>query len=242
MVYFAVMSAADLTRIQGLLFDLGGTLDGDGEHWLNRFQVLYQEHLPQVDLPSLKSAFYEAEAACLEEPQAASLDLPGLIALHVSRQLAALGMASSQTAAALSRAFLDSCRRCLRRNAAILARLARRYRLGVITNFYGNAARLLAEEGLAPCLTAIVDSAAVGLRKPDPAIFQAALRELDLPPDRAAYVGDSYGQDIRPAKQAGLTTIWLRNDAMSAPLPPDFDPNLADFQIQSLTELEALLL
>jgi FMN phosphatase YigB (HAD superfamily) len=235
------MSRADLSRVQGVLFDLGGTLDGDGEHWLNRFQVLYGEHLPQIDFPALKSAFYEAEAACLREPEVASLDLPGLIAFHVSRQLTALGIASSQTAQALSRAFLDSCRRCLRQNAAILARLARRYRLGVITNFYGSAARLLAEEGLADYLTAVVDSAAVGLRKPDPAIFQAALRELDLTPEQAAYVGDSYGQDIRPAKQAGLITVWLRNDAMAAPLPPDFDPSLADFQIQTLTELEALL-
>jgi FMN phosphatase YigB (HAD superfamily) len=235
------MSAADLTRVQGVLFDLGGTLDGDGEHWLNRFHLLYQEHLPQVDFPSLKKAFYEAEAACLREAEVASLDLPGLIAFHVSRQLGALGIASPQAADLLARAFLASCRRCLQRNAGLLARLAGRFRLGVITNFYGNASRLLAAEGLAPYFFAIVDSAAVGLRKPDPAIFQAALRELGLPPEQVAYVGDSFGQDIRPAKQAGLITVWLRNDAMAAPLPPDFDPALADFQIHLLTELEALL-
>jgi len=39
----------------------------------------------------------------------------------------------------------------------------------------------------------------------------------------------------------GLVTIWLRNDAMSAPLPPDFDPALADYQISSLGDLEGLL-
>jgi putative hydrolase of the HAD superfamily len=129
----------------------------------------------------------------------------------------------------------------LQRNALVLARLARRYRLGVITNFYGNAARLLAGEGLAPLFTAIKDSAALGVRKPDTAIFAAALAELALPAHRVAYVGDSYGQDIRPAKQVGLVTVWLRNDAMSAPLPPDFDPTLADLEIHALPELEALL-
>ena len=123
----------------------------------------------------------------------------------------------------------------------MLARLARRYRLGVITNFYGSAARLLAEEGLGPALTTVVDSAIAGVNKPDPAIFHLALQDLGLPPNRVVYVGDSYGQDIRPAKQAGLITVWLRNDAMSAPLPPDFDPSLADFEIQTLPELEALL-
>ncbi len=241
MVWFLSMSAVDLCRVQGVLFDLGGTLDGDGEHWLNRFQVLYQKHLPQVDFPALKAAFYEAEAACLREPRVATLNLAGLIAFHVSRQLQALGIDSPEAAATLSRSFLTSCRRNLERNAHILARLSRRLRLGVITNFYGNAVRLLAEEGLAPFFTAIVDSAVAGVRKPDPAIFQTALRELDLPPERVAYVGDSYGQDIRPAKHVGLITVWLRNDAMSAPLPPDFDPTAADIQIHSLTELEALL-
>jgi FMN phosphatase YigB (HAD superfamily) len=54
-------------------------------------------------------------------------------------------------------------------------------------------------------------------------------------------VGESYGQDIRPAKQVGLIVVWLRNDAMSAPLPLDFDPTLADFEIHTLPELEALL-
>lgn len=235
------MSAVDLHQVAGVLFDLGGTLDADGEHWLNRFALLYREHLPQVAFPALKDAFYEAEAACLTEPQVANLDLAGLIAFHVSRQLRALGIASSEAQDALSRAFLASCRQNFQRNATILARLARRYRLGVITNFYGNAARLLAQEGLSPFFTAIVDSAAVGVRKPDPAIFAAAMQDLDLPPHRVAYVGDSYGQDIRPAKQVGLITVWLRNDAMSAPLPPDFDPSLADFEIHALPELEALL-
>ncbi len=230
-----------LTQVRGVLFDLGGTLDGDGEHWLNRFELLYREHLPEVDFPSLKTAFYQAEAACLREPGVASLDLAGLIAFHVSRQLEALNIDSPRLADSLTRSFLDSCRHCLQRNAAILARLAPRYRLGVITNFYGNAARLLAEAGLAPYIGVIIDSARAGVRKPEPGIFEAALGALALPPDRVVYVGDSYGQDIRPAKQVGLITVWLRNDAMAAPLPPDFDAALADFEIHALPELEALL-
>jgi putative hydrolase of the HAD superfamily len=236
------MSRVDLRGIQGVLFDLGGTLDSDGEHWLNRFYLLYQKHLPQVDFLSLKSAFYEAEAACLQEPGVAALDLAGLIDFHVSRQFQALGINSPQASAALADGFLESCRRCLRRNAGLLARLSKHLRLGVVTNFYGNAARLLTGEGLGEFFTVIVDSVVAGVRKPDPAIFLAALRELKLPPTRAAYVGDSYGQDIRPAKQVGLITVWLRNDAMSAPLPPDFDPTSADFQIRSLMDLEGLFL
>jgi putative hydrolase of the HAD superfamily len=234
------MSPIDLRHVQGVLFDLGGTLDGDGEHWLNRFWLLYQKHLPEVTFSELKAAFYRAEEVCLADPQVASLTLPRLVDFHVARQLAALGLGEA-AAPKLSREFLEGCRQVIRRNAYLLHSLVNRYRLGVVTNWYGNAARLLAQEAIALWFAVIVDSAQVGVRKPDPAIFRLAAKELGFPPDQVVYVGDSYGQDIRPAKAAGLITVWLRNDAMSAPLPPDFDPALADFEIHRLTELEELL-
>ncbi len=234
------MSYAKLNGVQGILFDLGGTLDGDGEHWLNRFWLLYQKALPQVSFADLKKAFSHAEEACLAGPGANFPGLPQLLDFHVSQQLAALGL-DPGAAPPLAREFLEGCRRAFRRNAYLLNRLVHRYRLGVVTNWYGNAARLLANEAVALWFAVIVDSARVGVRKPDPEIFRLAARELGFPPEQVVYVGDSYGQDIRPAKAAGLLTVWLRNDAMSAPLPADFDPNLADFEIHSLLELEALL-
>lgn len=234
------MTVADLQRVQGVLFDLGGTLDADGEHWLNRFWVLYQKYLPQVSFAALKAAFYRAEEACRNAAAAEVPDLARLLELHVGSQLAALGV-EPEAAPRLAREFLEGCRRHFRRNAYLLASLVHRYRLGVVTNWYGNAARLLANEAIALWFAVIVDSARVGLAKPDPAIFRLAAAELGFPREHIVYVGDSYGQDVRPAKQAGLITVWLRNDAMSAPLPPDFDPGLADYEIRSLMELEDLL-
>ena len=236
-----VMTPRLFKNLQGILFDLGGTLDADGEHWLNRFYLLYQEYLPEVAWEELKTAFYDAEAYCLQDPRGADLNLAGLIDLHVSRQLAVLKVERAEIHRALVQKFLASCLQTLHRNAGILSRLAQRFRLGVVTNSYGNAARVLAEAGSKPSLMALADSHEVGVRKPDAAIFRLALRRLDLAPEVVAYVGDSYNQDIRPARQVGLVTIWLRNDAMSAPLPPDFDPALADYQISSLGDLEGLL-
>ncbi len=230
-----------LPNVQGILFDLGGTLDGDGEHWLNRFQLLYRQVLPEVSWDDLKSAFYEAEAACLRDPQVATLGLAGLIEFHVSRQLSVLKRSEPEKGSILAHKFLQACRAKLHRNAGVLSRLAGLFRLGVVTNSYGNASLILAEAGILPLLRTVVDSRVVGVRKPDPAIFSLALDTLGLSPEVVAYVGDSYGQDIRPAKKAGLITIWLRNDAMSAPLPADFAPHLADYQIRTLPELEALV-
>ena len=230
-----------LSNLKAVLFDLGGTLDGDGEHWLNRFYLLYQEILPRVSWEELKAAFYQAEDACLTDPRVASLGLESLVRFHVEQQLAALRLNDPEPGRVLAQRFLQASRATLRRNAGVLSRLAPRFRLGVVTNFYGNAARILGEVGIEPLLMAIVDSKVVGLRKPDAAIFSLALSSLGCAPEAVAYVGDSYNQDIRPAKQLGLMAIWLRNDAMSAPLPPDFSPDLADYQIRALPEIESLL-
>jgi putative hydrolase of the HAD superfamily len=229
------------SNLKAILFDLGGTLDGDGEHWLNRFHLLYQEILPRVSWEDLKAAFYQAEGACLADIRVASLGLEDLVRFHVQHQLAALRLNNPEAGRVLAERFFQASRDTLRRNAGILSRLASRFRLGVVTNGYGNATLILQDAGLAPWLAAIVDSGVAGVRKPDPAIFMLALAALDCAPGAAAYVGDSYNQDIRPAKQLGLTAIWLRNDAMSAPLPPDLAPDLADYEIRTLPELESLL-
>jgi HAD superfamily hydrolase (TIGR01509 family) len=225
-----------------MLFDLGGTLDADGEHWLNRFHLLYRQVLPEVSWGELKAAFYAAEEALGMDPRAGELDLAGVVEFHVARQLGALGRPDQNAARFLSQKFLASCREAFRRNAPVLARLAPRLKLGVVTNYYGNARRILKDAGLTAWLAVVVDSGAEGVRKPEAAIFELALRRLNLTPDQTAFVGDSYSQDVRPAKLLGLTTVWLRNDAMSAPLPADFDPTAADFEISRLAELEALML
>ena len=236
------MASSPRPPVQGILFDLGGTLDGEGEHWLNRFYLLYRQILPEVTWEELKRAFYVAEEACKAHPQAPRWNLAVLVEFHVAEQLAALGRRDREVGASLSSKFLRASQEALKRSREVLSRLAARYRLGVVTNGYGNAELILKEAGIAPWLAGVVDSALVGVRKPDPAIFELALGLLKLPPEKAAFVGDSYNQDIRPAKKVGLATVWLRNDAMNAPLPPDFAPGVADYEIRRLAEVEALRL
>ena len=80
-----------------------------------------------------------------------------------------------------------------------MAALAPRFRIGVVSNFYGNLEAVLSEAGLLPFVTAAVDSSRVGAFKPDPAIFQAALARLDARPEESAMVGDSLNKDCAPA-------------------------------------------
>ena len=80
--------------------------------------------------------------------------------------------------------------------------------------------------GIAHRLDAAVFSSEVGRRKPDVSIFRAALDELRVPPERALFVGDRRYEDVRGAKEVGMTTVqafWFRADDDERGLDPDYE-------------------
>lgn len=79
--------------------------------------------------------------------------------------------------------------------------------LGVISNSDGNLEEVLRHLGLSKYLDVIVDSAAVGMRKPDPRIFEFAVREAKVKPDTTLFIGDSYEIDVKGAQNAGLQAV-----------------------------------
>jgi hypothetical protein len=86
------MNQRSIEACQGILFDFGGTLDSDGEHWLDRFFDLYERvglKVPQVDI---KRAFYAADEACNGDPSLASFGLRPLMSHHVRLQFEFLGI------------------------------------------------------------------------------------------------------------------------------------------------------
>lgn len=87
-------------------------------------------------------------------------------------------------------------------------------KLAVISNSDGTVQAQLLEhricqigEGAGVPVLAIVDSGVVGVSKPDPAIFEHAARLLDVPLDRAVYVGDTRRYDVAGALAAGVLPI-----------------------------------
>lgn len=108
-------------------------------------------------------------------------------------------------------------------------------RLGLVTN--GRVViqgRKIDGLGLRDRLDPIVISEAVGVRKPEPAIFAHALAALALGPEEVAFVGDNPEADVAGAKAAGLRAVWMR-DAFW-PEPPE-----ADHIIAGLGELPGAL-
>jgi putative hydrolase of the HAD superfamily len=213
-------------------------LDSDGEHWLDRFYELYEQ--AGFDLPSaqIKMAFYTADQLCYNKPEVVSMGLRSLMKHHVRLQFATLNLQDPAKEEEIIERFCAKTERTLQRNAQLLRRLKPVYGLGVVSNFYGNVAALCREATLADSLDVILDSAELGVSKPDPEIFRIALTELNLVPAQVIFVGDSYERDIAPAKQLGMKTIWLKGPH---PRIPE-NAEQADFEISSLMELGSIVL
>ena len=90
-----------------------------------------------------------------------------------------------------------------------LRRLGRSFRLGVVSNSDGRVEAALEAAGLLDCFEVVVDSGLLGVEKPDPAIFHAALERLRVEPHEALYVGDLYHVDVVGARAAGMDAVLL---------------------------------
>jgi putative hydrolase of the HAD superfamily len=100
----------------------------------------------------------------------------------------------------------------------VLARLrAGGARLAVVSNWDVSLHDVLERTGLRPLVDAVVISAELGVAKPDPAIFRAALDRLGAGPDGALHVGDSVEDDVAGARAAGLEAVLVARNGAPAP-------------------------
>jgi putative hydrolase of the HAD superfamily len=225
--------------VRAILFDMGGTLDGDGLHWLDRFVALYASAGAGLPRETLRAAFDHAEGMAATDEDIAGAPLDRMIARHVDWQLARLDRSDDASLRRhLVEGFVGPIRAASADNARLLADLAGRgFRLGVVSNGCGNVEVLCDDLGFAPYLSLVVDSRRVGLYKPDPAIFIYAAARLGVPASDALMVGDSFDRDVRPAKSIGMMTAWLEGPERR-PCP---EPSLADVRLRRLAELPSML-
>jgi putative hydrolase of the HAD superfamily len=216
--------------IRAILFDMGGTLDGDGLHWQDRFTALYQSH----GVPVSHETFDEAERRANNDDAIASCDFHEMTEHYVEWQMAHLGLTDPQLKHEVIAGFVAPARKAAIANVELLAELAERgFALGVVSNGCGNVDKLCADFGYAPFLSVVVDSRRVGLFKPDPAIFVYGAEKLGRPPGEILMVGDSFDRDVRPAKQIGMKTAWLEGlEPRDCP-----DPSLIDLRLRTLADL-----
>lgn len=115
-------------------------------------------------------------------------------------------------------------------------------RTGVVTHgLTAKQAEKLVRLGLVEFIdpAAIFISDQIGVAKPNPKLYAAALKALEAPPARTMYVGDNPRNDIAPPKSLGMRTCWAR---LSGKHPPPSAPaEVADHEILSFPQLRELL-
>jgi putative hydrolase of the HAD superfamily len=221
--------------LRAVLFDMGGTLDGDGEHWLDRFVREYADAGVALPRETIRQAFDHAERRAAAEAARVSASLDQFVRQHLAWQIESHGTGDAMLVNRMAERFIAPVRAAAQRNVPVLAELRRRGLLiGVVSNACGNVQVLCDEFGFSPFLDCVIDSHWVGVAKPDPAIFRLALDRLGVPAASALMVGDSYERDIVPAHGIGMRTAWLTaGSGLSA--------GVADGVIASLDALLPLL-
>ena len=115
--------------------------------------------------------------------------------------------------------------------------LAKKYPLTVVTNgFIEVQYEKFDKSGLRNCFSHIVLSEEVGCQKPNPRIYEEALRMNGVSAEEAVMIGDSWNSDIQGAINAGIDQIWIRKS--KDPLP---EGQSATYLVQSLSEVMEIL-
>lgn len=202
-------------RYQTVLFDFGGTLDSDGVAWKERVYAHYQAEGLMMSAADFAPAFYAADDRLVGTiPQTANLAATVDVLMgNLEAGFAGPGRSPDKPRGQRAAArFMAEAEACFVRNRPFLSELARRYQLGIVSNFYGNLEAVCAGAGLTPFFGAMIDSSRVGVEKPDPAIFEAALRPFGAVPQTTLFVGDSLRRDREGARRIGMDFIWIAPD------------------------------
>ncbi len=202
--------------IKGIIFDYGGTLDSRGVHWSEVLWQGYNKAGVPIDKETFRNAYVEAERALARERIILPQDNFG--DLLVKKVRLEIGFLPEQPDEAIREQWVDeiagycddAARACINEARPMLEQLHERYPMMLVSNFYGNIDEVLRHYGIRDLFKGIIESAVVGVRKPNPTLFKLGVDALELEPQEVLVVGDSLRKDIEPAEKLGCHVLWLK--------------------------------
>jgi len=247
-------------RVEAVLFDLFNTLillESDDAFYMPSLKSLHSFLVRNgVDVPfedfvrvyfEVRDRLYEETSESLEDPH---------FNIRVSRTLQKFGYKledSHPTVAGATEAFSEKFMKYARPDddaVYVLKKLHKKYKLAIVSNLSipECASRLLERFDLCKFFEAIVISGAINRRKPSPEIYERALKTLGVRADKAVFVGDTPGIDIKGAKAVGLKAVLIERQppsegslSLTYEVPRADEKVLPDGLIKSLRELPGLL-
>ena len=264
------MSNAILTGIRGVIFDYGGTLDTRGDHWSHLLRQGWEYSGVKADIEQFRRAYVYAERALAahriitpEDDFLTLLRKKVLIELSCyagllpedpkdagvyQRALDAADDTLKDTAEHIAEYCNDYARACIDEARPILEALAAQFPMVLVSNFYGNVDAVLRGMDIRQYFAGIIESAVVGIRKPDARIYALGVMALPvseqaraagdtcdifghgsgawLRPESVLVVGDSLSKDIYPARSIGCRTAWIKGRGWTAAEDSASDPAL----------------
>ena len=219
--------------IKGYIFDYGGTLDTGGHHWGKVIWHAYERQQVPVSEAQFREAYVHGERTLGKNP-IIQPDFTFRQTLEKKLQLQLEFLHQEDYLSPLLDDLYSRTQAETRKSREVLLRLKEQYPMVLVSNFYGNIQTVLDEFGLDGVFSQIIESAVVGVRKPDPRIFSLGVEALGLKPDEVVVVGDSIDKDIVPARQAGCHTVWFRGEGWT---DDPVDESIPDRIITDLRDL-----
>ena len=215
-----------LSHVRWIFFDLGNTLISEEKAIKDRIQQMvraFAERDIQVSAEAIEWAFEEASAEFA----------PRLIVRAIEK----LASNPSDRAFVLQKVkYRKELEEPCPEAYELLSRLATRYKIGVIANQSAGTEERLKNYGLDSFIPLCLSSTEIDLRKPNPAIFQLALEQVQCQPHQAVMIGDRIDNDIRPAESLGWKTIRVLQGFAKIQTPRN-SAEEPDFTVSNLKEI-----
>ena len=204
--------------LKGYIFDYGGTLDTGGQHWGKVIWHAYERQQVPVSEEAFRDAYVHAERTLGRNPIIQpDFTFYKTIETKIRIQLEYLQEKNDVSSVysylkPLTDSLYEATVKETAKSREVLLQLKQQYPMVLVSNFYGNIATVLQEFKLDGIFDKIIESAVVGVRKPDPQIFTLGVEALGMQPDEVVVVGDSMDKDIIPAGKAGCHTVWFKGE------------------------------
>ena len=228
--------------VRGFIFDYGGTLDTGGDHWGKVLWHAYQHQGVPINEELFRRAYVHAERTLgnnqiirpwftFKQTLSVKLDIE---LQYIEKATANFNPADWHDS--LLEELYDRTMKHTRRSAIVLKDIKETTgnKMVLVSNFYGNVTTVLNEFGFEGLFDDVIESATVGIRKPDPRIFTLGVEALGIKPEETIVVGDSYEKDILPALKAGCRAVWFMGEGWTDNIP---DGGEADEVITSISAM-----
>jgi HAD superfamily hydrolase (TIGR01549 family) len=201
-------------EIEAVLLDFGGTLASGGLDW-EPYHIAIREYLSSLgynlDMKELKKALRVALSE-LEKirSRGGELSFEEVYSIFLKR----LGIGHDEEVLYwLHDNFKDHYKTdfypCVE---DVLRELSSKYKVAMVSNTMSDQPKILLKEAkMDNYFDLLVCSRDLGVRKPNPKIFDIVLDRIDAKPEKTVHVGDSVESDMYGAREAGITGIWIKN-------------------------------